>query len=407
MTDHPFTLRPAADDDLEAITETFTSGFLMDNTPEFADGIRPVYEPGRWLLAEDGDRLIGTSAIFTRDLSVPGAVIPAAHVSGVSVRPTDRRRGVLSAMMRRQLTEAPEPVAALWASQSALYRRYGYRDAADAVSYSGDLRLAGVPQSTVSGRIREITPEQARENLPEVYAEAVGQRPGLSTRPNGWWDKRLQDPQSQRHGAGARRVLVHENTEGAVDGYVLWRSEMKWGEAGPAYNLIVEEFIAADTDVYLALWHFLSGLDFAATFTWRRGAAFDERLRHLVGEPRHLQPRFTDALWIRLVDLPAALTARAYMRDLDVVLDVTDPIVEANRGRWRLVVRDGEATCERTDRPAALAMGVDVLGGIYLGGRPLRLYASLGQVTEHLSGAVDAATTAFSWPVAPTGIEVF
>ncbi|GIG69626.1 GNAT family N-acetyltransferase [Phytomonospora endophytica] len=407
MTDDPFTLRPGTDSDLEAITETFTSSFLMDDSPDFAAGMRHIYEPERWLIAEDGDRVIGTAAVFTRDMSVPGAVVPTAHVSGVSVRPTDRRRGVLSAMMRRQLAEVTEPIAALWASQTALYRRYGYRDATDQVTYSGDLRLLGVPEPTAPGRVREITAEEAVTALAPVYAEAVGRRPGLSTRPGGWWVKRLHDPESDRHGATARRVVVHETPDGVIDGYVLWRAVMNWDQTGPVYKLSVEELIAPETDVYLALWAFLASLDFAASFTWTRGASHDERLRHLVGAPRQLQPRYSEGLWIRLVDVPGALTARSYTTDLDVVLDVTDPIIGANGGRWHLLVKGDSVTCERTEREPDVSLGVDVLGAVYLGGRSLRLYADLGEVDEHSPGAVAAAGTAFSWPVAPSGIEVF
>lgn len=407
MTDHPITLRPGTDTDLETITDTFCSGFLMDDSPDFADGMRHIYEPERWLLAEDGDRVIGTAAVFTRDMSVPGAVIPTAHVSGVSVRPADRRRGVLSAMMRRQLTESPEALAALWASQSGLYRRYGYRDATDAVTYTGDLRLLGVPESNPPGRIREITPEEAETALAGVYAQAVTERPGLSTRPGGWWTKRLHDPAGDRHGSSARRIVVHENPDGEVDGYVLWRAEMKWDQTGPAYPIAVEELIAPATDVYLALWGFLASLDFAATFTWVRGAALDERLRHLVAEPRQAKAHYNEGLWIRVLDVPRALTARAYAASLDVVIDVTDPDIEANNGRWHLRAEGENVTCERTDRDADLSVGVDVLGGVYMGGRSWRLYAGLGDVAEHTRGSVDVAATAFSWPVAPSGIEVF
>ena len=407
MTDDPITLRVATADDLDTIQRTFASGFLFDHEPEGAEAMRLVYEPERWLLACDGDRVIGTGAVLTRDMAVPGAVVPTAHVTGVSVLPTDRRRGALSAIMRRQLTESPEPVAALWASQTGIYRRYGYRDAADTVSYSGDLHRLGVPATPVPGRVREITPDEAVTALADVYAEAVAQRPGLSTRPREWWRYRLSDAKSHRNGLPARRVVVHETPDGTVDGYALWRVQSNWTQTGPNHVLVLEELLAPDTGAYTALWQFLSGLEFTSELRWRRGASPDERLRHLVAEPRQLAPIHTDAIWLRVLDVPAALTARAYSTDLDVVLDITDGIVARNNGRFRLTAKGGDATCAPTADAADLAFGVDVLAGIYLGGRSLNTYASLGEVAEHTHGTVRAASAAFAWHIAPSGIEVF
>src|SRR3712207_8818896 len=71
---------------------------FVDQPPALAELDRTL---GLW----DGDRVVATSGVYSRTLTVPGAVVPCAGVSWVTVSPTHRRRGVLTAIMRRQLTE--------------------------------------------------------------------------------------------------------------------------------------------------------------------------------------------------------------------------------------------------------------------------------------------------------------
>lgn len=400
-------LRVAVVEDLPAITDCYSAAFLFDDNPVHKERIEVIWEPERWLVAEENGRVVGTGAILTRDLSVPGGSVPAAHVTAINVRPDARRRGTLGRLMRRQFADATEPIAVLWSSQSALYRRYGYRHAVDACTYEGDMRLLGIPDTPVPGRVREISAEDALELLPPVFELAATERPGMSSRDAAWWRRQMQDPESERHGATAMHVTVHENADGAVDGYVIWRVNSNWTLRGAEHQIAVEEIVAPDHGAYLALWQWLAGLDMAPMVFMRRVAAMDERLRHLVTDPRQLQPRVSETLWVRVLDVPRALAARAYSRDVDVVLEITDRLVEANRGRFRLTVKDDVVTCVRTDDPADLSMDVDVLGGAYLGGRSLALYASIGEVTEHTPGALRTTAAAFLWHVAPHSVEIF
>jgi predicted acetyltransferase len=128
---------------------------------------------------------------------------------------------------------------------------------------------------------------------------------------------------------------------------------------------------------------------------------------HMVDEPRRLGNRIGDALWIRVVDVPAALAARRYRCDVDLVLDVTDPLLPGNTGRWRLTGGSDSAACVRTDDPPDLACTVLELGAVYLGGTSLASLAAAGRVRELTPGAVYAASTAFGWHRMPHPTETF
>ncbi|WP_216093981.1 GNAT family N-acetyltransferase, partial [Jiangella alba] len=123
-------LRTATDADYAELEAHIANAFLEDVDEDTADHNRMIFEPGRTQLMTDAGRIVGSGLILTRDLSVPGGVIPAAHVTGVGVASTHRRRGVLTTLMNAMLTEAhdrgTEPLAVLWASEGAIYGRYGY-----------------------------------------------------------------------------------------------------------------------------------------------------------------------------------------------------------------------------------------------------------------------------------------
>ena len=123
-------LRTATPADLDAITDLMALVFHDRPSAEQRAAEKSIIETERSVVAEQDGRLIGHATALTRDLTVPGAIVPAAHVTGVGVAPTHRRRGVLTGMMRHQLAEIAaggrEPVAVLWASESAIYPRYGY-----------------------------------------------------------------------------------------------------------------------------------------------------------------------------------------------------------------------------------------------------------------------------------------
>jgi len=160
--------------------------------------------------------------------------------------------------------------------------------------------------------------------------------------------------------------------------------------------------VAETPEARARLWSFLLDQDLTATLVWP-SAPVDEPLTLMLANPRgaDLAPR--TALWVRLVDLPRALTARTYDGEPDVVLEVTDAFCPWNAGRWRLT----PGACERTTDPADLALDTAALAAAYLGGTTLAQLAAAGRVEELAPGALHRASSAFRGALAPWSPDNF
>src|SRR4051812_7343044 len=163
-------IRPVTADEWPAFLRTTEAAFHDDVNPDTLETFGALFEPERSLAACDGDAIVGTTGIYTRELTVPGAVMRVAGVTLVGVLPTHRRRGVLTDLMRRQLDDvhaAGESVAALWASEAGIYGRFGYGAAArhaNVTVHTTGARLApGVPAPC--GRVRLLDPPDAIERI--------------------------------------------------------------------------------------------------------------------------------------------------------------------------------------------------------------------------------------------------
>ncbi|GIF15304.1 UPF0256 protein [Actinoplanes teichomyceticus] len=401
-------IRPGTIEDFPAVCELLELVFHEDIEGEARAAEEAVFEPERSLIADDSGVVAGHAIAFSRRLTVPGAALPAAHISMVGVRPTHRRRGLLTALMHRQLREIAEagrePIAVLWASETSIYPRFGYGPAIGRLKFSimnREVRLTAAPAAQ-PGRLRMGDPATLLPDLRRVYDRLRPGRVGWSERDDRWWRFVLSDPKDRRDGATRQYAVVHEGA-GGPDGYALWRVRHGWNEHGPDSEVAVREVAAGDPEVYQALWRFLLGIDLSRTVTYSM-AAVDEPLQYLVDEPRRLGAALADALFVRLVDLPGALAARRYRAPVDVVLEVEDPILAANTGRWRLTGGPDGATCVRTGDPADLSCSVSDLGAAYLGGTSPAALAAAGRVRQLTE---NDPSTAFGWHRAPSVTEVF
>ncbi|MER6776477.1 MULTISPECIES: GNAT family N-acetyltransferase [unclassified Streptomyces] len=378
----------------------------VPESPQERELYKSLTELGRSLGVWDGGTCVGSAGAFSFRLSVPGgALVPAAGVTMVGVAPTHRRRGVLTSMMRRQLDDVRaggEPIAVLTASESAIYGRFGYGIATYALSLTVDttrVRLT-VPPGTDEVRLRLVDPEKALPECEQVYAELVSRRPGMPARQPGWERLSLLDPESMREGASPLKCVVAEREDGEIAGYARYRVKPVY-DHGWEGRVEVADLDALDPAATAALWRYLFEIDLTATVRAGRRPA-DDPLLHLVSDVRRARPVVRDSLHLRLVDLPAALEARAYAAPLDVVMEVEDAFCPWNEGRWRLV-RDAEGavSCARTADPADLELSVRELGSAYLGGITLTSLAAAGRVRELRPGALAEASRAFSADVAP------
>ncbi|MET8976158.1 GNAT family N-acetyltransferase [Streptomyces sp. NPDC004539] len=354
----------------------------------------------------DGGECVGTAGAFDFRLTVPGgASVPAAGITMAGVAPTHRRRGLLTAMMRRQLDgfrADGEALAVLTASEPEIYGRFGYAAATFGVSAEIDtarVRVA-VPDGADSVRLRYVTPGDGLNACEAVYARAVPRRAGMLARRPGWERLGVLDPESGRDGASRLQCVLAENAAGETVGYARYRVRPRWSDAGHDGVVLLQDLYALDPAACGALWRYLFSIDLTSTLVVR-SRPVDDPLLHLVSDLRRCLLRTRDALYVRLVDVGVALAARTYAAPVDVVLDVDDPFCPWNSGRWRLSGDGAGARCERTGDAADLALSVRELGAVYLGGVSLGALAGAGRVRELRGGALGTAAVGFGGGVAP------
>ncbi|MBB5934910.1 GNAT family N-acetyltransferase [Streptomyces zagrosensis] len=377
----------------------------ITEAPEKRQLWHDLTETERSLAVWDGAECVGTATAFSFQLAVPGgAAVPTAGVSFVSVQPTHRRRGVLRSMMRRQLDDvraAGEPLAALTASEPDIYGRFGYGFATQSLYASIDLtqvRLS-VPDGTDALSLRLAAPESVLDICEAIYAERAIQRPGGLARRPGWERLALLDPPADRAGTSPLKcVLVQEN--GQPVGYARYAIKLEWQLTGAQGSVHLRDIEALHPRAYAALWRFLSEIDLTSTLVLRNRPV-DDPLLHLVSDIRRCSVRITDRMYVRLVEVGAALAARTYAAPVELVFEVTDPFCPWNEGRWRLSGDRAGATCARTTDAADLALSVRELSSAYLGGVSLAVLGQAGRVQELRKGALSEAAVAFGHELAP------
>jgi predicted acetyltransferase len=393
-------MRPATREEFDDFDHAVLAAFHREVTEEERVAFRRTDEPERSLAWFDDGRIVAGTSIYTRQVTVPGAIVPCAAVTAVGVRPTHRRRGLLTALMRRQLEEiraAGEPVAALWASEGSIYGRFGYGIAArnaHLTAHRPAARLAAPPPA--GDPLRAGPAGDHVEHMRAVHERVRGERPGMLDRPGAWWTARLHDPESDRKGAQPLQALV------VPDGYALYAVRPDHDDDGPAGEVTIRELVAATPAARALLWDFLLDQDLTRKITWSLAPA-DEPLWMLVTDPFAVRLVLEPSLWVRLVDVPAALSARGYAADPDVVLDLSDAFCPWNAGRYRLA----GGHCEPTDAEPDLALDASTLGAAYLGGTLLAELAQAGRVTELRRGALARASAAFRADVVPWCPEIF
>ncbi len=355
--------------------------------------------------AFDGETIVGGAGAFPFELTIPGGQLGCGGVTVVGVLPTHRRRGVLTSMMRAQLEDIRdrgEPLAALWASEEAIYRRFGYGMAALGAEMAlargyHSLRPAANPDVTV----RLVPLEEAKALVPPIYERTRLRTAGMYARSSDWWETRiLDDPPDRREEGAAKNVAIAE-LGGVPAAYALYRVVSKWEGAANAGHVRILEAMG-DDGAEVELWRFLLGLDWVGTFRATH-LPIDHPLLHALVYPRRAVLRLYDTLFVRLVDVGVALAARTYASDEPLVLEVEDAFLPENSGRWRI----GGGAAERTDDEAELALDVNEVASLYLGAFTASELVRAGLVRELREGAAQHADRLFATSRKPWSPEIF
>lgn len=391
-------LRAVTDEEFDELLRVDHAAF--SSAPSDADrreDLRKVVENDRTRCVFEGGRMVAASAAFSFELTLPGlTTVPVAAVSLVGVLPTSRRRGHLTRMMGALLDDAAErdeAVAVLLASESVIYGRFGYGAASAHVATEIDTRHAALRPSAPAdtGRVVLLDAVAAAKVLPSVLDAARRLQPGDLRRPGPWWDGTFRDPEADREGAGPLFHAVHENAGGEADGYATYRVKHTWEHALPDGRVLVSEVVGLDRVAETALWRFLFSLDLVSKVEAEL-RPLDDPVRWMLVDPRRLRVTMTsDMLWVRLVDVAAALAARRYRVPGTLVFEVADGFRPGVAGRYRLEGGPDGAECHRTDDAPDLGLTAEDLGALYLGGVAASTLAAAGRVVEHRPGALAEA----------------
>ncbi|MQA74226.1 MAG: GNAT family N-acetyltransferase [Solirubrobacterales bacterium] len=396
-------LRPATREEFDAFSRVALSAFHRELSDVARERYQRIGEPERSLAWFDDGRIVATTGAFTRRLTVPGGEVACAAVTAVAVAPTHRRRGLLTAMTRRQLADVRdrgEPVAILWASEGGIYGRFGYgiaTRAAHLVAGRPAARVAAPPEP--DELLRAGPAGEHVEAMRLVHDRVRLTRAGMLDRRGPWWQDNLHDPEADRDGGQPLQAVV------VGGGYALYSVKPQFdADDLPSGEVRVRELIARTPAARATLWSFLLDQDLTASTTWDL-APLDDPLPLMLSDPRAVRVSEVEGLWARIIDVGGALAAREYGSQLDpeLVLEVTDAFCPWNEGRWR-VTREG---CARTDAAPDLALGVADLGAAYLGGTTLVELADAGRVRELRPGGLARGSAAFRGEVEPWCPETF
>ncbi|WP_144763119.1 GNAT family N-acetyltransferase [Curtobacterium sp. 9128] len=314
----------------------------------------------------------GTFTWFRKALSWgDGTGIDTQAISAVTVRPTERRRGILRAMMTHALRRGVEDgyaVASLTASEGTIYRRFGFgcaiRERAVSVRRNRALPFLAPTSGTVSVVPLAWLADRVGQ---DVFARFDARTPGSMVRNVATWPVVFGELTGDGEPAKDVRAAVHR-AEGSddVDGYVTWRVK----ESGSDTSVEIVDLVYATDEAYLSLWEFLLSIDLNDVVRYNRSRLDDPIVAALGDNRAYDVDHEEDHVWLRVLDVVATLESRPYAVDGSLVLAVSDTLGFA-AGTYRLEVVDGRGTVTRLADEAGdavdVALDVADLGALLIG----------------------------------------
>ena len=342
---------------------------------------------------ETSGTLAAVHGSYGYTLRVPGGTVPASGLTWVAVHPSHRRRGLLTSMIADHFTRSlarGEAVSTLDAAETAIYQRFGYGMAAP--TYSARIPRGLALRDVEGAADLRVTIEDAdfASHAPIIeQVSARDTRPGAVVKfPAPMLAAHFHDPEEWREGRERKRfVIVHDEQGPAA--FALFQRKLAFEDGQALGHGATEAWATTTAASAHRLWSVLGELDLMKSF-WVGGIAIDDPLVTLASDVRSLGLRFRDQLWLRILDVRAALEARDFSADVDVTIVVDDDLVAENSHPWRVRVESGKARVTRADRDASadIRIGIQELSAAYLGGVSLDSLATAGLVQEVLPGAV-------------------
>ena len=389
-------LRPVTPDEFHQWlrAESRAHSNRLDHDPE---ELRPHFDLSRTIAIFEGTNIIGGCVSHKLEMSIPGGTSAVAGVANVAVQPTHTRQGVMTRMMRHQINdihERGEPLAALFASESGIYGRFGYGIGTVHESWKIDR-----PYTTFAlnyenpGGIVFVEPEDIAKDLPEVFRRSTQGRAGVFQKPPHKWaeESRAPDaldpnPRVRGRGRGGLFYAAYE-VDGRLDGYVAYRSNRP--------TIAVNELMAVTREAAAALWRFCFDIDLMS-FTEATRRPLDDPLPWMLLDPRSLQRTVRDGVWLRVVDAVAALEQRRYAGSGRLILEVRDRMCPWNERCIELEGSAEGANCRDTNSSPDITIEISALASVYLGTTSFTTLCGAGLVDEHTPGALHRAEAMFA-----------
>ncbi len=388
--------RPITPEEFDAFFKVLSHAFSWDPKPEELELEKNLLEFDRTIAAFDGGRIVGTGANYSFTMTVPGGSLPAGGVTMIGVLPSHRRRGILTSMMAELLEDSRkrgEPVSILWASESSIYGRFGFGMCDQSASRTVERAHATFrPEVTASGTVRVVDKTEAAELMPAIYEQVVSKYPGMIERTAPKWEVTLADLETWRQGLTSNRFAIYEEN-GEPRGYARYRVKDDWKEGHAQFVLHAGEVIGVDAAAERGLWRFLFSLDLIKEIHARHRPLRDG-LAYYLTDPRRMTFSVEEGIWIRILDVPVALSTRRYQVEGSLTIEVIAPDDVA--GVYRLDGGPVGATCVKTSGEADLRLDVTTLGMAYLGCHDFSSLAAAGLV-EGSTDVLRKADVMFGW----------
>ena len=383
----------------------------------FGDGVgdahahrmESVLDHERAFMAFDGHTPIGAGGNFSFQLTVPGALqLPTAGLTMVGVLPSHRRRGALRQLMKALLADAEqrsEPLSVLWASEGSIYQRFGVGMSTRQLLVNAQMDRMRFLEDIEAPDARMMNADEAATAFPPIYDRVQKVTPGMYARSETWWtEHRLKNIELETSGGGPLWYVTIQ-LDGKPEAYALYSVHGDW-DTYPTGKVKVHEAIATSPRAQKALWKFIFGIDLVRDMECNF-LPLDHPLQLMITEQRRLRLRVVDALWLRVVDVPAALAGRGYLIDDEIAIQVDDPLLPGNEGTWLLRASGGEGEVQSFEGQADVRLTVADLGAVYLGGFPFSELLRAARGEEITPGAARRMDQLFASEVTPWCPEIF
>ena len=373
-------IRPAASDEMDqfGLMGAYSYGGSFGDGP---DNITSSSNRPEWTLcAFDGSTMATAFSAFPFTMRANGKAMSYAGISGVGTRPEYRRQGLLRRIMTQafsDMRDRQQSVAGLWASQAAIYQRYGFSINNFKRKYQVDsVNVRFNESDTELLKVSRHLPGEVMDLVKGLYREFVLDRMSYLHRSTALWMNNVFE--EGEDGPVYVAVAYDSDEPKAYVAYTLRAGKVN--DRARPQEIKILDFAWLTSQAYRSIWQYLGLHDLVGRITWET-APIDDPAYEMFQEPRLLHTEDQEGAWFRVIDVPAALENRGYFEEGEIVIEVFgDDIADWNNGKWKLEVSQGQAVAQSTKESPDLKIGIKALGSLFTGMRRARELAAWGLI---------------------------